>query len=65
LMSGKPKFEAIGQGSQTLVITSNSGKPVEKVSVEDAAFHRLTAGRTGLYLLRNRDGLRLDRYQLP
>jgi hypothetical protein len=65
LMSGKSKFEAIGRGSQTLVVTNTAGKPVEKITVEDAAFHRLTAGRSGLYLLRNRDGLRLDRYQLP
>lgn len=65
LLSGKPKFQAIRQGSQELLVTSSTGKVLRKVIIEDASFHRLVAGRTALYLLRNRDGLRLDQYDLP
>ena len=65
LMSGKPKYQAIMQGSQTLLVTTERGRVLRRVNIEDAAFHRLVAGHGVLYLLRNRDGLRLDRYDLP
>jgi hypothetical protein len=65
LLSGKPKYQAIAQGSQTLLVVNGTGRVLRKLTIEDAAFHRLVAGSTALYLLRNRDGLRLDRYQLP
>ena len=65
LISGKPKYQAITQGSQMLLVTGGRGMVLKKAMVEDAAFHRLAAGPNGLYLLRNRDGLRLDKYQLP
>lgn len=64
LMSGKPKHQAIMQGSQTLLVTTERGRVLRRVNIEDAAFHRLVAGHAVLYLLRNRDGLRLDRYDL-
>ena len=65
LISGKPKYQALTQGSQTLLVTGGRGTVLRKAMIEDAAFHRLAAGRNGLYLLRNREGLRLDKYQLP
>lgn len=65
LISGKPKYQAIAQGSQTLLVVNGAGRVLRKLTIEDAAFHRLVAGSTALYLLRNRDGLRLDKFQLP
>jgi hypothetical protein len=65
LLSGKQKYQAIAQGSQTLLVVNSAGRVLRKLTIEDAAFHRLLAGPTNLYLLRNRDGLRLDKYQLP
>lgn len=65
LISGKPKYQAITQGSQTLLVTGDRGTVLRKAMIGDAAFHRLAAGPNGLYLLRNRDGLRLEKYQLP
>ena len=65
LISGKPKYQAITQGSQTVLVMSDAGKVLRKVIIEGVAFHRLVAGHAVLYLLRNRDGLRLDKYDLP
>lgn len=65
LLSGQSKGQAIRQGSQNLLVTSGSGKVLRRVTIEDTSFHRLVAGRAFLYLLRNRDGLRLDKYDLP
>ena len=65
LISGKSRYEAIAQGSQNLLVTSSAGRVLRKVTIEDANFHRLAAGHGVLYLLRNRDGLRLDKYALP
>ena len=65
LLSGKPKSQAIRQGSQTLMVTSVNGRVLRRLVIEDTSFHRLVAGRAALYLLRNRDGLRLDKYNLP
>lgn len=65
LLSGKPKGQAIRQGSQSLLVTSGSGRVLRRVMVEETSFHRLVAGPAVLYLLRNRDGLRLDKYDLP
>jgi hypothetical protein len=65
LLSGKPKYQAITQGSQTLLVTGGSGTVLRKATIGDVAFHRLAAGPNGLYLLRNREGLRLEKYQLP
>lgn len=65
LISGKSKYQAMTQGSQTLLVTGARGTLLRKALIEDTAFHRLAAGPNGLYLLRNREGLRLDRYQLP
>jgi len=64
LISGKTKYQAIAQGSQTLLVVNSAGTVLRKLTIEDATFHRLVAG-SALYLLRNRDGLRLDRYRLP
>jgi hypothetical protein len=65
LLSGKPKYQALTQGSQTLLVTGGSGTVLRKATLGDVAFHRLAAGPNGLYLLRNREGLRLEKYQLP
>ena len=65
LLSGKPKYQAITLGSQTLLVTGGSGTVLRKATIGDVAFHRLAAGPNGLYLLRNREGLRLEKYQLP
>lgn len=65
LMSGKPKYQAMTEGSQTLLVTTGRGTVLRKLIIEDVAFHRLVAGHAALYLLRNRDGLRLDKYELP
>ena len=65
LISGKPKYQAMTQGSQTLLVTGGRGTVLKKAMIEEAAFHRLAAAPNGLYLLRNRDGLRLDKYYLP
>ena len=65
LISGKPKYQALTQGSQTLLVTGGRGTVLRKAKIDDVAFHRLAAGPNGLYLLRNREGLRLDKYQLP
>lgn len=65
LLSGKPKYQALTQGSQTLLVTGSRGTVLRKAMIEDVAFHRLAAGPNGLYLLRNREGVRLDKYQLP
>lgn len=65
LLSGKPKYQAITQGSQTLLVTGSSGTVLRKATIGEVAFHRLAAGPNGLYFLRNREGLRLEKYQLP
>lgn len=65
LLSGKPKSQAMRQGSQTLLVTSANGRVLRRLVIEDTSFHRLVAGRAALYLLRNRDGVRLDKYDLP
>lgn len=65
LLSGKPKGQAIREGSQTLMVTSGNGRVLRRLVIEETSFHRLVAGRAALYLLRNRDGLRLDKYNLP
>ncbi len=65
LLSGKSRPQAVSEGSQNLLVTNGVGKVLRKVTIEDTFFHRLVAGHGALYLLRNRDGLRLDKYALP
>jgi hypothetical protein len=65
LISGKSKYQALTQGSQTLLVTGGRGTVLRRAMIEEVAFHRLAAGPNGLYLLRNREGLRLEKYQLP
>jgi hypothetical protein len=65
LLSGKSKSQAVSEGSQNLLVTNSVGKVLRKIIIEDTCFHRLVAGNGALYLLRNRDGLRLDKYVLP
>jgi hypothetical protein len=65
LLSGKSRPQAAHEGSQNLLVTNSVGRVLRKVGIEDTSFHRLVAGPGALYLLRNRDGLRLDKYALP
>jgi hypothetical protein len=65
LMSGENKFQALMHGSRTLVVMTGAGKVLSRTAIDEASFNRLTVDSDVLYLLRNRDPLRLERYSLP
>jgi hypothetical protein len=64
LMSGKNHAQARSEGSRLLLVTTATGKTLKKIPLEDN-FHRLAANGSALYLLKNRDALRLKKYALP
>lgn len=64
LMSGKNKFQALTQGTPSLMVTTAAGRALKKVSLE-SNFHRLAVGSNNLLLLRNREPLKLDAYPMP
>lgn len=64
LMSGQNKFQALTQGTQSLVVTTGAGRTLKRASLE-SSFHRIAYGRGKLFLLRNRDPLKLDAYPVP
>lgn len=63
LLSGENKHRALTQGSRKLLVTTNKGKAVKQLSLENN-FHRLAVKNKTLYLLKNRKGLILGKYAL-
>jgi hypothetical protein len=61
LISGKNKAPALHQGSAKLRILTKTGHTLKNLTL-DHSFHRLAAGNKSLYLLRNRQPLRVDEY---
>ena len=61
LLSGKNKVPALTEGTQKLLVLTNSGRVVQKALLENN-FHRLAIRNGRLYLLRNRSPFRLDEY---
>lgn len=61
LISGKNKAPAIQQGTTKLRVLTKTGRTLKNITL-DHSFHRLAAGHRSLYLLRNREPLRLDEY---
>lgn len=64
LISGKNKIQALTQGTPNLTVTTDAGRTLKKVSLENS-FHRLAVGSNNLLLLRNREPLKLDEYPMP
>jgi hypothetical protein len=65
LMSGENKYQALTNGSRSLLVTTTSGRVLSRLDLEDGPFNRLAAGERSLFLLRNRSPLRLDRFTIP
>lgn len=63
LLSGKNKVPALTEGTRKLAVLSGDGRVLRKVDLE-YNFHRLVAGNSRLYLLRNRKPIRLDTYSM-
>lgn len=61
LLSGKNKVPALTEGTQKLLVLTNTGRVVRKALLENN-FHRLTISNGRLFLLRNRTPFRLDEY---
>ena len=61
LMSGKNIAPAIQQGTAKLRVLTATGRTLKNITL-DHSFHRLAAGDKSLYLLRNREPLRVDEY---
>lgn len=64
LMSGQNKFQALTQGTTNMVVTTDTGRTLKRTSLE-SNFQRIAAGRGNLFLLRNRESLKLDAYPMP
>jgi hypothetical protein len=63
LLSGKKKVPALTEGTRKLVVLSGDGRVLKKAELE-YNFHRLVAGNSRIYLLRNRKPIRLDSYAM-
>lgn len=63
LLSGKNKIPALTEGTRKLAILAGDGRVLKKAELE-YNFHRLVAGNSQLYLLRNRKPIRLDTYAM-
>ncbi|HKG58939.1 MAG TPA: hypothetical protein VKB05_04100 [Pyrinomonadaceae bacterium] len=63
LLSGKNKIPALTEGTRKLTILAGDGRVLKKAELE-YNFHRLVAGNSRLYLLRNRKPIRLDTYAM-
>lgn len=61
LLSGKNKVPALTEGTQKMLVLTNSGRVVRKALLENN-FHRLAISNGRLFLLRNRAPFRLDEY---
>ena len=61
LLSGKNKVPALTEGTQKLLVLTNTGRVVRKALLENN-FHRLAISNGRLFLLRNRTPFRLDEY---
>jgi hypothetical protein len=61
LISGKNNAAAVQQGTPKLRVLNKTGRTLKNVTL-DHSFHRLAAGNKSLYLLRNRQPLRVDEY---
>lgn len=61
LLSGKNKVPALTEGTQKLLILTETGRVVRKALLENN-FHRLAISNSRLFLLRNRSPFRLDEY---
>jgi hypothetical protein len=61
LISGKNKAPAIQQGTAKLRVLNKKGHTLKNVTL-DHSFHHLAAGDKSVYLLRNRQPLRVDEY---
>lgn len=61
LISGKNNAPAILYGTTKLRVLTKTGRTLKEVNL-DHSFHRVAAGNRSLYLLRNREPLRLDEY---
>ena len=62
LLSGKNKVPAITEGTQKLLVLTNTGQVVRKALLENN-FHRLAISNSRLFLLRNQSPFRLDEYR--
>jgi hypothetical protein len=63
LLSGKNKVPALTEGTQKLMILSDTGRVLKKALLENN-FHRLAISNGRLLLLRNRMPFRIDEYPL-
>lgn len=63
LISGKDKVDAFMEGTRQLVTTTDTGEIIQRVSL-DNSFHRLAISGDTLYLLRNREPLRLEKFSI-
>ena len=63
LLSGKNKIPALTEGTRKLAVLAADGRVLKKAELE-YNFHRLVAGSSQLYLLRNRKPIRLDTYAM-
>ena len=63
LLSGKNKIPALTEGTRKLAMLAGNGRVLKKAELE-YNFHRLVAGNSQLYLLRNRKPIRLDTYAM-
>jgi hypothetical protein len=61
LISGKNKTPALHQGTPKLRVVDKAGRTLKSLTL-DHSFHRLVVGNRSLYLLRNREPLRVDEY---
>lgn len=61
LISGKNKASALHYGTAKLRVLTKTGRTLKKLTLGHE-FHRLTTGNRSLYLLRNREPLRVDEY---
>ncbi len=61
LISGRNKAPGILYGTPKLRVLTKTGRTLKNLTLEHS-FHRLAAGTNSLYLLRNREPLRLDEY---
>lgn len=63
LLSGKNKVPALTEGTRKLAVLAGDGRVLKKADLE-YNFHRLAAGNSRLFLLRNRKPIRLDTYAM-
>ncbi|HSE17178.1 MAG TPA: hypothetical protein VLB46_08990 [Pyrinomonadaceae bacterium] len=63
LLSGKNKIPALTEGTRKLAVMAGDGRVLKKAELE-YNFHRLVAGDSQLFLLRNRKPIRLDTYAM-